>query len=160
MGADKLAENTPNAQKFMCPNCMSKPKSLGFRWKRLHWASVVRVWMHVQSGEALLRHNNVHKTETQNRWSYDLLKILCLTSFKVNVNPLLNQLLKASQQRAADQEMFDLSTDQLEASCKVNWKSEFRTNISILVKTAVHDMLHQSRISKLNEFCTKKVCLF
>ena len=79
-----------------------------------------------------------------------------MTSFKVNVNPLLNQLLKASQQRAADQEMFDLSTDQLEASCKVNWKSEFRTNISILVKTAVHDMLHQSRISKFNEFLHKE----
>jgi hypothetical protein len=33
MGADKLTENTPNAPKFICPNCLFKPKSLGFRWK-------------------------------------------------------------------------------------------------------------------------------
>ena len=39
MGADKSPKNTP---KFICPNCLPKPKSLGFRWKRLHWASVVR----------------------------------------------------------------------------------------------------------------------
>ena len=31
MGADKLAENTPNAPKFIGPNCLPKPKSLGFR---------------------------------------------------------------------------------------------------------------------------------
>ena len=31
MGADKSAENTPNAPKFICPNCLLKPKSLGFR---------------------------------------------------------------------------------------------------------------------------------
>ena len=31
MGADKLAKNTPNAPKFTCPNCLPKPKSLGFR---------------------------------------------------------------------------------------------------------------------------------
>ena len=31
MGADKAAENTPNAPKFICPNCLPKPKSLGFR---------------------------------------------------------------------------------------------------------------------------------
>jgi hypothetical protein len=30
MGADKLAENTPNAPKFICPNCLPKPKSLVF----------------------------------------------------------------------------------------------------------------------------------
>ena len=42
MGADKLAENTLNAPKFICPNFLPKPKSLGFRWKRLHWVSVVR----------------------------------------------------------------------------------------------------------------------
>ena len=88
-----------------------------------------------------------------------------MTSFKANVDPLLNQLLKASQQRAADQEIFDLSMDQLEAFCKVNCISEFRTNISILVKTAVHGMLHQSRISKFNDFLQKEklglfVCLF
>ena len=31
MGADKLFENTP---KFICPNCLPKPKSLGFWWKK------------------------------------------------------------------------------------------------------------------------------
>jgi hypothetical protein len=30
MGADKLAENTPNAPKIICPNCLPKPKILGF----------------------------------------------------------------------------------------------------------------------------------
>ena len=29
IGTDKLAENTPNALKFICPNCLHKPKSLG-----------------------------------------------------------------------------------------------------------------------------------
>jgi hypothetical protein len=41
MGADKLAENTTNAPKLICPICLPKPKSLGFDEKRLHWASVV-----------------------------------------------------------------------------------------------------------------------
>jgi hypothetical protein len=36
MGADKLAENTPNAPEFICSNCLPKPKSE----KRLYWASV------------------------------------------------------------------------------------------------------------------------
>ena len=31
MGADKWAENTPNASKFICQNCLPKPNSLGFR---------------------------------------------------------------------------------------------------------------------------------
>ena len=34
MGADKSAENTPNAPKFICLNCLPKPKSLEFRWKK------------------------------------------------------------------------------------------------------------------------------
>ena len=29
--ADKSAENTPNDLKLICPNCLPKPKSLGFR---------------------------------------------------------------------------------------------------------------------------------
>ena len=37
MGADKLAENTPNAPKFICPS----PNVWDFNEKRLHWASVV-----------------------------------------------------------------------------------------------------------------------
>ena len=34
MGPDKPAENASNAQKFICPNCLLKPKSLGFDEKR------------------------------------------------------------------------------------------------------------------------------
>jgi hypothetical protein len=30
MGADKMFENTSNALKFCCPNCLSKPKILDF----------------------------------------------------------------------------------------------------------------------------------
>ena len=45
MGADKSAEHTPNSPKLICPNCLPKPKSLGFwRKKGLHWASVVHSW--------------------------------------------------------------------------------------------------------------------
>ena len=35
MGADKSAKNTLNAPKFICPNCLPKAKSLGFRWKKV-----------------------------------------------------------------------------------------------------------------------------
>ena len=28
------AENTPNAPKFISPICLSKPKSLGYHWKK------------------------------------------------------------------------------------------------------------------------------
>ena len=38
IGADKLAQNTPNAPKLICPS----PKVWDFDEKRLHWASVVR----------------------------------------------------------------------------------------------------------------------
>ena len=34
MGADSLAENTPDAQEFICPICLPKPKSSGFQWKK------------------------------------------------------------------------------------------------------------------------------
>jgi hypothetical protein len=30
MGADKSAKNTPNAAKFICPNCLPKPQVLKF----------------------------------------------------------------------------------------------------------------------------------
>ena len=33
-GADKLSKNTQNATKFICPNCLPKPKSLRFWWKK------------------------------------------------------------------------------------------------------------------------------
>ena len=41
MGADSLAENTPNAPKFICPICPPSPKVLDFNEKRLHWAPIV-----------------------------------------------------------------------------------------------------------------------
>ena len=31
MGADKSAENTPNAPKLICPNCLPKPKNFDER---------------------------------------------------------------------------------------------------------------------------------
>ena len=34
MGADSLAENTPNAPESICPICLPKPKSSGFQWKK------------------------------------------------------------------------------------------------------------------------------
>ena len=34
MGADSSAENTPNAPEFICPICLSKPKSSGFQEKK------------------------------------------------------------------------------------------------------------------------------
>jgi hypothetical protein len=39
MGADSLAENTPNVQEFAWPS----PKVLDSNEKRLHWASVVLI---------------------------------------------------------------------------------------------------------------------
>ena len=42
MSADKSAEITLNVPKFICPNCLLKPKSLEFGEKMLHWAFVVR----------------------------------------------------------------------------------------------------------------------
>ena len=44
MGADKLAENTPNAPKLICPIVCPSPKVWDFNEKRLHWVSVVRDW--------------------------------------------------------------------------------------------------------------------
>ena len=37
IGADKLAQNTPNAPKLICPS----PKVWDFDEKRLHWAFIV-----------------------------------------------------------------------------------------------------------------------
>ena len=34
MGADKSKENTPNASKFICSNCLPKPNRLGYLWKK------------------------------------------------------------------------------------------------------------------------------
>ena len=43
MGTDNSDKNTPNARKFICPNCLPKPKSLGFYGKKASLDSVVRV---------------------------------------------------------------------------------------------------------------------
>ena len=40
MGAKKSTENTSNAPNFICPS----PKVWDFDEKRLHWASIVRVY--------------------------------------------------------------------------------------------------------------------
>ena len=42
MGADSLAENTPNASKHFSPKCLPKPKSSQFLKKGSLWVSVVR----------------------------------------------------------------------------------------------------------------------
>ena len=34
MGTDNSDKNTRNARKFICPNCLPKPKSLGFYGKK------------------------------------------------------------------------------------------------------------------------------
>ena len=34
MCADNSAKNTQNSPKLICPICLSKPKSLGFQWKK------------------------------------------------------------------------------------------------------------------------------
>ena len=59
MSADKSAENTPNAPKFIYPNCLPKPKVWNFDEKRRHWASVVRVFSDsmIQRNWDGLRHN-------------------------------------------------------------------------------------------------------
>ena len=44
MGADKSAKNTSNAPTFICPNCLPKPKSLGFWWKKASWLGVRSPW--------------------------------------------------------------------------------------------------------------------
>ena len=43
MGATKSFENTPNAPKFISPNCLPKLKSLELRWKKAS-LSVGRTW--------------------------------------------------------------------------------------------------------------------
>ena len=42
MGANKSAENTPNAPNIFGPICLPKPKSLRFSKKSSLWVSVVR----------------------------------------------------------------------------------------------------------------------
>ena len=43
MGADSLAENTPNASKSFSPKCLPQPKSSRFLKKSSLWVSVVRL---------------------------------------------------------------------------------------------------------------------
>jgi hypothetical protein len=51
MGADKLAENTPNAQKLVCPS----PKVWDFDEKRLHWASWEKVKLIIARNWSVMR---------------------------------------------------------------------------------------------------------
>ena len=44
MGADSLAENTPNASINFSPICLSKPKPFEFLKKSSRWMSVVRAY--------------------------------------------------------------------------------------------------------------------
>ena len=48
MGADKLAENNPNASKLIGPNCLPKPKSLRFRQKKKVSLGVRSPWPKVR----------------------------------------------------------------------------------------------------------------
>ena len=41
MGADKSAENTPNAPKIFGPICLPKPQNLGFSKRSSLWVSIV-----------------------------------------------------------------------------------------------------------------------
>ena len=70
MGADKLAENTTNAPKLICPICLPKPKSLGFDEKRLHWASVVSGFTENISNNVLKRtcFFNLYTLEQFSKW--------------------------------------------------------------------------------------------
>ena len=47
MGADSLAENTPNALEFICPICLPKPKNSGFQWASLVRGHLRGIWTDV-----------------------------------------------------------------------------------------------------------------
>ena len=65
MGADKPAEeNTPYAPKLICPNCLPKPKSLGFRFHRAEFCLIFL---------SFLGQWNFKK-----KWFWDLLTYSCL----------------------------------------------------------------------------------
>ena len=55
MGADKLAENTPNVPKI------NRPKVWDFDEKRLHWASVVRETRHYADAAYEKKTIHLHK---------------------------------------------------------------------------------------------------
>ena len=56
MGADSLAENTPNAPEFICPICMPKPKSSGFQWKKAS-LGVRSPWLNILGSEIRMECN-------------------------------------------------------------------------------------------------------
>ena len=74
MGADKLAENNPNAPKIICPIHLPKPKILGFQWKKASSASVVRALIQGYMSNVL---KNIilikHQTLPKQIWSARLL---------------------------------------------------------------------------------------
>ena len=69
MGVDKLANNTPNAPKFICPNCLSKPKNLRFLWKKASLGvcspcttrfPASSSWDHINNHNNLLQRKKMH----------------------------------------------------------------------------------------------------
>ena len=59
--ADSLTENTPNAPEFICQFVCPSPKVLDFNEKRLHMATVVRVFHYGVIERELQRKPLVHK---------------------------------------------------------------------------------------------------
>ena len=49
MCTDRLAVNTPNAPKLICPNCLPKPKSLGFLEKKANIQTFVNMMIGILS---------------------------------------------------------------------------------------------------------------
>ena len=49
MGAEKSAENTPNAAKIISPNCLPKPQKLGFHGKKAS-LGVRSPWFEIMTG--------------------------------------------------------------------------------------------------------------
>ena len=106
MGADGLAENTPNAPELICPICLPKPKNSGFQWKRFHWASVVRGCSKVGKHHLILctivcilnRWNEV-SSQILNKCliSYFVLGLLCTYSSVLNRRPCTPVLYTVGQ---------------------------------------------------------------
>ena len=55
--------------KCICPNCLPNLNSLIFRWKKLHWASVVREYINVCPCDIQYITNRVNRKKLNNCWS-------------------------------------------------------------------------------------------
>jgi hypothetical protein len=89
MGADSLAENTPNALKNFSPKCPPKPKSLKFRKKAL-WVSVVRgpyFWtLHCKSCKSMVSYQSALI------YVYSILLMKWISSHKFGLRKALPQI--------------------------------------------------------------------